>query len=172
MRNVKKIRETEEKYKKLITDKLKGDKRLSLSCPDFRYPEPVFVYVKSVKNEKTIAIRLDGEDETMRFWDYADDDYSDEDGIWDKMSEDGLESFLKKLYDVMNNAFDIEFYGLDGGCGDYYSGVANCEQTALFAQEGVKKYGKNVDFAFAKYSSFFGEAEYVFDKNFKRIIRK
>ena len=172
MTNVKEILETEEKYKKLISDKLKGDKRLSVFCPDFRYPDPVFVYVKSVKNEKIIAIRLDGEDKTMRFWDYADDDYSGEDGIWDKMSEGGLESFVKKLYGVMNNAFDIEFYGLDGECGEYYSGVANREQTALFAQEAVKKYGKKVDFAFAKYGSFFGDAEYVFDKNFKRIIRK
>ena len=169
MNNLKEILEIEEKYKKLLIDKLKGDKRLSLSSPDFKYPEPAFVYIKSVKTDKSIAVRLDGEDNTMRFWDYVDDDYSEEDGVWAKMTEKGLDEFAKKLYIVMNKAVDIEYFGIDGECEDYYSGIANFEQTPENAQKVVKKHGKDVDFVFAKYCNFFGDTEYVFDKSFKLI---
>lgn len=171
MKDVREILEIEEKYNKLLMDKFKGDGRLSLSSPGFRYPEPVYVYIKCVKTDKTIAVRLDGGDETMRFWDYVDDDYSEEDGVWGKMTEKGLEGFVKKLYAVMDSAFDIEYYGLDGECDDYYSGVSGMEQSAANAQKAVKKFGKDVDFAFAKYSNFFGDIQYVFDKNFKQIIK-
>ena len=105
MHNISEILEAEEKYKKLLIAGLSEDERLSISCPDFKYPEPVFVYVKSVKTDKTIAVRLDGGDRTMRFWDYVDDDYSEEDGVWDRMGEKGLENFIKKLYTVMDHAF-------------------------------------------------------------------
>ena len=114
MKNVAEILETEEKYKKLLVAKLAGDDRITLSCPEFKYPEPAFVYIKSVKTDKSIAVRLDGVDKTMRFWDYVDDDYSDEDGVWAKMNEKGLDVFASKLYTVMEKAFDIEFYNLDG----------------------------------------------------------
>ena len=88
----------EEKYKKLLLIKLGADKRLAVNSPSSKYPEPAFVYVKSVKTEKVIAIRLDGEDKTMRFWDYIDDDdYSSEDGVWDKMTDKGLENFINKF---------------------------------------------------------------------------
>lgn len=172
MNEVKDILEIEEKYKKLLLDKLKNDARLILSSPGFRYPEPVYVYIKSVKTEKTIAVRLDGGDKTMRFWDYVDDDYSEEDGVWDKMTEKGLEKFVQKLYIVMDKAVDIEYYGIDGECDDYYSGVVNYERTVENAQKSVKKHGKNVNFVFAKYSNFFGDIQYVFDKSFNQIIKK
>lgn len=172
MNDVKEILELEEKYKKLLMDRFKGDERLSLSCPGFKYPEPVYVYIKSVDTGKTIAVRLDGGDKTMRFWDYVDDDYSDEDGVWDKMSDKGLETFVKKLYAVMDRAFDIDFYTAGGECEDYYSGLANFELNASNAQKAVKKYGIDVSFAIAKFSNFFGDVLYCFDKNFNRVIKK
>ena len=150
-------------------NKLSGDDRLSLSCPDFRYPEPLFVYVKSVKTEKTIAVRLDGGDKTVRFWDYVDDDYSEEDGVWEKLTEKGLENFIKKLYIVMDKAIDIEYYGLDGECEDYFSGVAKWELTAENAMKAIRKYGKEINFVFAKFSNFFGDVEYVFDKHYRQV---
>ena len=169
MSDVREILEIEEKYKNLLMDKLKGDERLSVLSPDFKYPEPVFVYVKSAKTEKSIAVRLDGVDKTMRFWDYVDDDYSEEDGVWDKMSDKGLEGFVKKLYKVMEHAVDIEYFGLDGECDDYYSGIANFEQTEENARKAVRKYGKESDFVFAKFSNFYGDVQYVFDRSFKLI---
>ena len=74
MKNVAEILEVEEKYKKLLVAKLSGDDRITLSCPEFKYPEHAFVYIKSVKTDKSIAVRLDGVDNTMRFWEYVDDD--------------------------------------------------------------------------------------------------
>lgn len=171
MKDTAEILELEEKYKKLLTDKLGGDARLSVTCPDFKYPEPVYVYIKSVKTEKSIAVRLDGGDRTMRFWDYVDDDYSEEDGVWSEMSENGLAEFVKKLYGVMEKAIDIEFFSSDGECEDYCSGVAAFQLTAENALKAVKKSGKNVKFAFAKFSDFFGNMQYVFDNNFRQIKR-
>ena len=171
MENVSEILELEEKYKKLLMQKLEGDERLSLSCPGFRYPEPVYVYIKCVKTEKSIAVRLDGGDKTMRFWDYVDDDYSDEDGVWGKMTEKGLDAFVKKLYIVMDKAVDIEYYDSEGECADYYSGVINLELTAENAQRAVRKFGKNIQFALAKCSNFFGDVQYVFDRSLRLIKR-
>lgn len=172
MHNISEILEAEEKYKKLLIAGLSEDERLSLSCPDFKYPEPVFVYVKSVKTDKTIAVRLDGGDRTMRFWDYVDDDYSEEDGVWDRMGEKGLENFIKKLYTVMDHAFDIEFFDGNGDCIDFYSGVFNLEPSVENAKKAVKKYGKDIDYVFAGFISFFGEAHYVFDRNGELIRSK
>ena len=171
MKSVAEILETEEKYKKLLVSKLAGDDRIVLTCPEFKYPEPAFVYIKSVKTEKTIAVRLDGVDGTMRFWDYVDDDYSEEDGVWDKMTDKGLENFINKLNTVMEKAVDVEFFGLDGECEDYYSGVLDTELTPENACKVVKKYGKNVEFAFAKFSDFLGDKQFVFDRAFRQIKR-
>lgn len=169
MRDASEIIRTEEKYKKLFMEKLGNDERLSLSCPDFRYPEPVFVYVKSVKTQKIIAVRLDGGDKTMRFWDYIDDDdYSSEDGVWDKMSEKGLDSFVKKLYGVIDSAVDIEFYDIDGECTDYYSFVANYPLTEENAVKQIKKFAKG-EFVFAKFSDFTGGVQYVINSQFKTV---
>ena len=118
-----------------------------------------------------LAVRLDGVDKTMRFWDYVDDDYSDEDGVWAKMNEKGLDVFASKLYTVMEKAFDIEFYNIDGDCDDYYSGVAGFEVNEENARRAVKKCGKDVDFALAVFSDFYGEVEFVFDKKLNRIKR-
>ena len=167
--DAKDVLELEEKYKKLLTDKLKTDKRLAVSCPEFKYPEPVYVYVKCVKTEKSIAVRLDGEDGTMRFWDYADDDYADEEGVWSNMTEKGLENIVKKLYIVMDKAVDIEFYDRNGDIEDYYSGIVNYEINAENALKKKKKHGKDIKFAFVKYSDFFGTKCYVFDKEFNRV---
>ena len=169
MKDISEILETEEKYKKIIMNKLSADERLSLSCPDFKYPEPLFVYVKSVKTDKTIALRIDGGDKTVRFWDYVDDDYSDEDGVWGNLTEKGLETFIKKLYAVMDKAVDIEYFNIDGECEDYYSGVANFELTAENARKAVKKCADGIEFVFAKLGDFFGENEFVFDKAFGQI---
>lgn len=166
------ISRLEEQYKTLLMQRLTPDGRLAVSCPDFRYPAPLFVYVKSVKTEKTIAVRLDGVDKTMRFWDYVDDDYSEEDGVWSEMSEEGLDKFVRKLYKVMDKAFDIEFFDADGECEDYLSGVAGFDFTAENACKAVKKAGKGVDFVIAKFSSFFGDTEYAFDKAFRQINLK
>ncbi len=169
---MKDIIDLEEKYKKLLTDKLKKDTRLSVTCPEFRYPEPVFVYIKSVKTEKTIAVRLDGGDKTIRFWDYVDDDYSEVDGVWDVMSESGLAKFVKKLYAVMDKAVDIEYFAADGECEEYFSGTVDYELTPENAQETVKKHAAGADFVFAKFSNFYGDIQYVFDRTFKRVMRK
>lgn len=171
MNNASEILEIEEKYKKVLINKLGADDRLSLSCPDFKYPEPVFLYVKSKKTDKTIAVRIDGGDNTVRFWDYVDDDYSEEDGVWGYMTEKGIDAFIKKLYTVMDKAVDVEFFSADGECDDYYSGVIGVELTAETALKAVKKFGKETDFAFAKISDFFGEKQYVFDRSFKLIKR-
>lgn len=161
----------EAKFKTLLMRKLSPDKRLNVTCPDFKYPAPLFVYVKSVKTEKTIAVRLDGVDKTVRFWDYVDDDYSEEDGVWDEMSDEGLDRFVKKLYDVMEKAVDVEFYAADGECEDYWSGVESGEITAAAAQKTVKKHGKGIDFLLAKYSNFFGDKQYVFNRAFAEVKR-
>ena len=171
MKDTVEISELEESYKKLLMDRLKGDERISVTCPDFKYPEPVFVYIKSVKTDKSIAVRLDGGDKTMRFWDYVDDDYSEEDGVWSPMTEKGLDEFVKKLYEVMGKAIDIEFYGLDNECEDYCSGVAAFELNEVNALKAVKKSGKNIKFAYAKFSDFFGGIQYIFDYNFRQIKR-
>ena len=173
MKDTATITGLEEKYKKLLLIKLGADKRLAVNSPSSKYPEPAFVYVKSVKTEKVIAIRLDGEDKTMRFWDYIDDDdYSSEDGVWDKMTDKGLENFINKFYAVADKAVDIEFFGLDGECDDYYAGVADYEQTVENAKKAVKKYGEDADFVFAKYSNFYGDVQYGFDANFRQIVKR
>lgn len=171
MKTVQEILEAEEKYKKLLVEKLSGNDKIALSCPEFKYPEPAFVYIKSIKTEKTIAIRLDGVDNTMRFWDYIDDDYSDENGVWDRMTEKGLATFCEKLNRVMEKAVDIEFFDADGECEDYFSGVVDMEFTPENAQKAVKKAGKNVDFVIAVFSDFFGDNRYVFDRALRRIVR-
>lgn len=148
-------------------EKLRGDGRISLSCPDFEYPAPLFVYIKSVKTEKSIAVRLDGGDGTMRFWDYVDDDYSEEDGVWDEMTEEGLKRFIDKLKGVMEHAVDVEFYGADGECDDYFSGVAKADLTAENAAKTVKKLGKNKDFAIARVSNFYGDTQFAFDRAYR-----
>lgn len=172
MSDIKEIIAIEEKFKALLIKNLKDDKRLFVTSPEAKYPEPVYVYVKCKKTDKSIAVRLDGVDATMRFWDYVDDDYSNEDGVWSRMNQKGLEEFLKKLYIVMNKAIDIEYYDLDGECEDYYSGVATYEMTPQNAQKVVKKHSKGVEFTLAKYVNFFGDIEYVFDKRFNHIIKK
>lgn len=166
---MKQIQELETKYKDLLIDKLKDDGRLEVSCPRFVYPEPVFVYVKCKKTAKSIAVRLDGEDKTMRFWDYVDDDYSDEDGVWDTMTEEGIDRFVKKLYDIMERAVDIEFYDAQGECDDYYSGVFKTEINAENALRAVKKIGKNRDFVFVGFANFFGDKRYLFDKSYREV---
>lgn len=171
MKSVEKIRETENKYKKLLNDRLKEDKRLSLNCPDFRYPEPLYFYVKSVRTEKTIAIRIDGGDNTLRFWDYVDDKYEDEDGVWAEMTDDGFESFIKKLYDVMDSAVDIEFYADKGITDDYYAGVIEGGLDENTAKELLKQHGKGVNFIFAKVISFYGDKQFVFDKRLNAVKR-
>lgn len=69
----------------------------------------------------------------------------------------------------MDKAIDIELYDIDGECVDYFSGVANFEFTAENACKAVKKIGKGGGFALAKFSNFYGDVQYVFDKNFKQI---
>lgn len=170
--DVKEIIAVEEQYKDLLIKKLKGDKRLLITSPEAKYPEPVYVYIKCIKTGKTIAVRLDGVDKTMRFWDYVDDDYSEEDGVWSRMTSNGIEDFVKKLHIVMEKAVDIEYYDEDGECEEYYSGVATYEFTPQNAQKVVKKHGKDVNFAIASYTSFFGDIQYVFDRNLRQIIKK
>ncbi len=169
MNNIEKIRKVEKKYEKMLYAKLKGDSRLSLSCPDFKYPEPIYFYVKSVKTEKSLAVRIDGEDNTIRFWDYVDDGYEGEDGVWAKMTETGFERFIKKLYAVMDSAVDIEFYGEDGITDDYYAGVIDGELDEEVAKKLLKKHGAGVDFIFAKISDFYGEKQFVFDKRLNSV---
>ena len=165
------IRETENKYKQQLFDRLKGDKRLSLSCPDFKYPEPLYFYIKSVKTEKTIAIRIDGGDDTLRFWDYVDDGYENVDGVWAKMGDGGFESFIDKLYAVMDSAVDIEFYDAKGITDDYFAGVIEGELDEERAKSLLKKYGKGVAFVFAKISNFYGDRQFVFDRQLKPVKR-
>ncbi len=172
MKNVEKIREAEKHYKRLLLERLKGDARLSLSCPDFRYPEPLYFYVKSVATEKTIAVRIDGGDSTMRFWDYVDDGYEGEDGVWSEMTAAGFEEFIVKLYGVMDRAVDIEFYNADGITDDYYAGVTDGELTESVARGLLKEHGAGLDFIFAKVSDFYGGKQFVFDKRLNPIKRK
>lgn len=171
MKNPEKIRETEKLYKKLLRDKLISDKRLSLSCPDFSYPEPMYFYVKSVKTEKTIAIRIDGGDNTLRFWDYVDDAYEGEDGVWAKMTDDGLASFVKKLYAVMDSAVDIEYYGSKGLTDDYFAGLCDGPLDAASARLLLKKNCAGIKFLYAKISDFYGEKQFVFDRQGNLIKR-
>ena len=171
MKSIEKIRENEKKYKQLLTERLKADKRLSISCPDFKYPEPLYFYIKSVNTEKTIAVRIDGGDDTLRFWDYVDDRYEDEDGVWAKMTGDGFESFIKKLYAVMDNAVDIEFFDANGITDDYFAGVVKGGLDAEKAKALLKKHGAGVNFIFAKISNFYGDKQFVFDRQLKPIRR-
>lgn len=171
MKSIETIRENEKKYKQQLFERLKGDKRLSLSCPDFKYPEPLYFYIKSVKTEKTIAVRIDGGDDTLRFWDYVDDSYEDEDGVWSKMTDDGFESFIQKLYSVMDNAVDIEFYDAKGITDDYFAGVADGGLDGNRAKELLKKHGAGVKFIFAKISDFYGDKQFVFDRQLNPIRR-
>lgn len=173
MKDAMEITQLEDKYKKLLIAKLRGDKRLVLTSPNSTYPEPAFVYIKSLKTEKIIAVRFDGGDKSMRFWDYVDDDdYSSEDGVWDKMTENGLEGFIKKFYEVADKAVDIEYFALDGECEDYFAGVADYDLNEQNAQKAVKKYGRDTEFAFAKFSNFYGDVQFVFDRNFKRVVKR
>ena len=167
MKSKESIREAENKYRQKLFDALKDDKRLSLSCPDFKYPEPLYFYVKSVKTEKSIAIRIDGEDDTLRFWDYVDDSYENEDGVWGKMTDGGFEKFIDKMYAVMDHAVDIEFYDANGITDEYFAGVIKGwldENTAVVL---LKKYGKGVPFVFAKISNFYGDKQFVIDRQLK-----
>ena len=155
----------------MLFDKLKGDKRLSLSCPDFKYPEPLYFYIKSVRTEKTIAIRIDGEDDTLRFWDYVDDSYENEDGVWGKMTEKGFEGFIKKLYTVMDNAVDIEFFDGNGITDDYFAGIVEGGLDDIKAKALLKKHGKGIKFLFAKISDFYGNRQFVYDRQLNTIKR-
>lgn len=171
MKNPEVIRENEKKYRQMLLDRLKGDKRLSLSCPDFKYPEPLYFYIKSIKTEKTIAVRIDGEDDTLRFWDYVDDGYEDEDGVWAKVSGDGFERFISKLYTVMDSAVDIEFFGANGITDDYFAGVVKGGVDESKAKALLKKHGEHVRFLFAKISDFYGDRQFVFDRQLNPIRR-
>lgn len=171
MKSIEKIREIENNYRQKLLDRLKGDKRIFLSCPDFKYPEPLYFYIKSVKTEKTIAVRIDGGDETLRFWDYVDDGYENEDGVWGKMTEDGFESFIGKLYAVMDNAVDIEFFDAKGITDDYYAGVIKGGIDEAKAKALLKKHGAGVAYIFAKISDFYGDKQFVFDRQLKPIRR-
>ena len=167
MKSIEKIRENEKKYKQLLNDKLKGDKRLSLSCPDFQYPEPLYFHIKSVKTEKTIAVQIDGADGTLRFWDYVDDSYENEDGVWGRMTGDGFEKFIDKLYAVMDHAVDIEFFDSKGITDDYFAGIIKAGLDENVAVALLKKYGKGVKFVFAKISNFYGDKQFVIDRQLK-----
>ena len=171
MNSIEEIRKTEKQYKQQLYDRLKGDKRLSLSCPDFKYPEPLYFYIKSVKTEKTIAVHIDGGDGTLRFWDYVDDGYENEDGVWGKVDGDGFESFIDKLYTVMDSAVDIEFYGSKGITDDYFAGVVKGGLDIDKAKALLKKHGANVKFLFAKISNFYGDKQFVFDRQLNAIRR-
>lgn len=150
----------------MLFDKLKGDKRLSLSCPDFKYPEPVYFYVNSVKTEKSIAISIDGEDDILRFWDYVDDTYKGEDGVSGNMT-DGFDKFIEKLYAVMDHAVDVEFFDAKGITDDYFAGVIKPELDENVAVALLKKYGNGVKFVFAKISNFYGDRQFVIDRQLK-----
>ena len=165
------IQQNEQLYKRLLADSLRQDKRVSVSFLDARYPEPLYLYVKSVDTEKTIAVRIDGEDKTMRFWDYVDDAYENEDGVWDQMTEKGLENFVKKLKKVMDCALDIEFFNKKGITDDYYAGVYDGELTEEIARKILIKHGKDVKFIYAKVTNFFGDKSYVFDARGNYIQR-
>ena len=171
MKSKENIRETEAKYKQQLFDRLKGDKRLSLSCPDFKYPEPLYFYIKSVKTEKSIAVRIDGGDDTLRFWDYVDDSYEDEDGVWENVADGGVERFIVKLYSVMDNAVDIEFYDTNGITDEYFAGVTEGGLDEEKAKALLKKHGAGVKFVFAKISNFYGDKQFVFDRQLKAIKR-
>ena len=171
MKSIENIRESEKQYKQKLFDRLKGDKRLSLSCPEFKYPEPLYFYIKSVKTEKTIAVHIDGADETLRFWDYVDDGYENEDGVWGKAEGDGFESFIDKLYTVMDSAVDIEFYGAKGITDDYFAGVVKGGIDENKAKALLKKHGADVKFLFAKISNFYGDKQFVFDRQLNSIRR-
>ena len=171
MNSIEIIREHEKKYKQQLFDRLSDDKRLSLSCPDFKYPEPLYFYIKSVKTEKTIAVRIDGGDDTLRFWDYVDDSYEDEDGVWAKMGDGGFESFIKKLYSVMDSAVDIEFYDAKGITDDYFAGVTKGGLDETKAKALLKKHGAGIKFVFAKITDFYGDKQFVFDRQLNAIKR-
>ena len=171
MKSIEKIREIEKQYKQLLFDRLKGDRRLSLSCPDFKYPEPLYFYIKSIKTEKTIAVHIDGGDETLRFWDYVDDGYENEDGVWGKMTDSGFESFINKLYTVMDSAVDIEFYGAKGITDDYFAGVVKGGLDENKAKALLKKHGAGIKFVFARISDFYGDKQFVFDRQLNGIRR-
>ncbi len=165
------IQQNEQLYKRLLADAFRSDKRISVSCLDARYPEPLYLYIKSVATEKTIAVRIDGGDNTMRFWDYVDDTYENEDGVWDRMSDKGLESFIKKLNKVMECALDVEFFNKKGITDDYYAGVYDGELTEEVARKILFKHGKDVKYLYAKVTNFFGDKSYVFDAKGNRIKR-
>ena len=44
--------------------------------------------------------------------------------------------------------------------------------SAASVKKAVKKYGKDIDYVFAGFISFFGEAHYVFDRNGELIKSK
>ena len=171
MKSVESIREAEKKYANQLFERLKGDSRISLSCPEFKYPEPVYFYIRSVKTEKTIAVQIDGEEDILRFWDYVDDSYENEDGVCSSMLNGGFEKFIKKLYIVMDNAVDIEFFDSKGITDDYFAGVTKGGLDAVKAKVLLKKHGAGVKFLFAKISDFYGNVQFVFDSQLKPIRR-
>lgn len=166
---IKDIIDREEKCKRILTEKICTDKRLEVSCPEFKYPEPLYLYAKSKKTGKSIAVRIDGHDKTVRFWDYADDDYSDENGVWNNITESGIEKFVKKLFCVMEKAIDVEFYDASAEFLDCFSCVPETDPCEDVAKKAAKKFGKGIDFAIAKVSSFFGDKIFIFDKNYNVI---
>ena len=171
MKSIETIRANEKEYSWQLFERLKGDERLSLSCPDFKYPEPVYFYIKSVKTEKTIAVQIDGGDGTLRFWDYVDDSYENEDGVWANVEGDGFEKFINKLYNVMDNAVDIEFYGAKGITDDYFAGVLDGKFNETAAKALLKKHSAGVRYQFAKVSNFYGNKVFVFDRQLNPIRR-
>ena len=155
----------------MLFERLKGDKRLALSCPDFKYPEPVYFHIKSVKTEKSIAISIDGEYDMLRFWDYVDDGYENEDGVCEKVTDGGFESFINKLYTVMDCAVDIEFYDSNGITDDYFAGVVKGGLDGNKARALLKKHGAGVKFLYAKIVDFYGDRQFVFDRQLNPIRR-
>ena len=171
MKDLQKIRENENKYKQMLFERLKGDRRLAVSCPDFKYPEPVYFHIKSIRTEKTIAISIDGEEEILRFWDYVDDGYEGEDGVWTKMQGNGFDTFINKLYTVMDCAVDIEFFASNGITDDYFAGVVKGGLDESKAKALLKKHGAGVKFLYAKISNFYGDRQYVYDRSLNAVRR-
>lgn len=171
MKSVESIREAEKKYVAQLFERLKGDNRLSLSCPEFKYPEPVYFYIKSVKTEKTIAVQIDGEEDILRFWDYVDDGYENVDGVGTSMLKGGFDKFINKLYIVMDYAVDIEFFDSKGITDEYFAGVIKGGLDEAKAKALLKKHGAGIKFLFAKISDFYGNIQFVYDNQLKPIRR-
>lgn len=107
----------EERYRRLLAEKLKDDDRLEVCLP--YGVRKIFVDIVCRATGSCVSVRfMDGE---MRFWDFVDDGRNDGFGV--SMDGRGLETLTEKLYEVFSCGFRMTPYLCGERSKNYFEGL-------------------------------------------------